>query len=358
MKILLVSDAWCPHDHALVPTLVALVRELQAAGHDVEVLHPGRVRHARGPKALGIDLAWPFGGTVAALVQAADADAIHIVTEGPLGGAARRHCLRQGLAFTSSCIMDWPERLHTWLGVPPGWTAAALRRFHRPSQRVLVADAPAQARWLAGGLRQVRCWQPGVDTRLFTPAAGAGAPAALGPLAHPVSLYVGPVSHEQGIEDFLTLDVPGSKLVCGTGPQLGRWRQRHPAVHWFGTVPRHLMARVYAAADVLVVPAREGPPPPAVLEALACGTPVAARPHEGMLACFGQSPAAALRSDLHEAWSEALRVPRHVARDHALRFSWQRAARRFVAELEPLPRPVADRAVPALARGTVSPARS
>ena len=339
MKILIVTDAWLPQAHGVVNSLVELVRELQAARHEVVVLHPGQFRRWRGPAWLGIDIALLPGRRLSRLVREAEPDAIHIATEGPLGWAARAHCRREGLPFTSSWWLRLPERLHQRLRVPPAWTQAWLRRFHGASQGVLVPGRQTLDRLLAQGLRQARGWSPGVDTGLFAPGAPALAAGLLGPLAHPVSLYVGQVSHDHRIEDFLRLDVPGSKLVCGAGPQVDALRQRYPNVHWLGHLPRRVLAQVYGAADVLVHPGRDEAPAAVVLEALACGTPVAGYPSDGMLQCFGQSPAAALRSDLREAWSEALRIPRHVAREHAQAFAWPRAARRFVAELRTLPRP-------------------
>ncbi|MBL0945770.1 MAG: glycosyltransferase [Hydrogenophaga sp.] len=341
MKILIVTDAWTPHTHGLVMALTELVRQLQADGHEPQVLHPGLFRHRAGPGWLGMDLALLPGRALLRLMREAAPDAIHIATEGPLGWAARRICLAQGWGFTSAWWLRLPQRLRRGLRLPVPWTAALLRHFHRPAQRVL-AGSQAQADALqAAGLAQARAWVAGVDTRLFAPARGTSSRqphGPLGPLAHPVSLYVGAVALDQRVEDFLRLDVPGSKLVCGAGPDQPALRQRYPNVHWLGFLPRAALAAVYASADVLVHPGRGEEPPATVLEALACGTPVAAYPAEVLLQLIGQTRAAALHDDLREAWHEALRIGRHEARAGALRFAWPRAAERFVHELHRLDR--------------------
>jgi glycosyltransferase involved in cell wall biosynthesis len=153
-----------------------------------------------------------------------------------------------------------------------------------------------------------------------------------------VSLYVGRVSYEKNIAAFLDLDVPGSKVVCGVGPLEGELRGRYPNVHWLGVLPRTELAQVYAAADVFVFPSKNETFGLVMLEAMACGVPVAAYPVDGPLQVLGDGGAGAMREDLGQAWQEALRVPRHQARERAQRFGWARAAELFLSYLAPLPR--------------------
>jgi len=339
MKILIVTDAWTPHAHGVVLSIGELVRQLQADGHTPQLVHPGLFRHLAGPGWLGMDIAVAPGRALDRLMRDAAPDAIHIATEGPLGWAARRICLARGWGFTSHWWLRLPQRLHRRLGVPEAWTHRLLRHFHRPAQRVLAGSQARVDALQAAGLSRARTWVTGVDTRLFTPARGRSPRhphGPLGPLAHPVSLYVGTVALDQRVEDFLRLDLPGCKLVCGGGPDLQALRQRYPNVHWLGNLPRTALAAVYASADVLVHPGRSDEPPATVLEALASGTPVAAYPTQVLLQLIGQSRAAALQDDLREAWHLALRIGRHEARAGAARFAWPRAAERFVTELHPL----------------------
>ncbi len=338
MKIVLVTDAWSPQVNGVVTTLVELVRRLQAMGHEVVVIQPGQFRTRPCPGYAGIDIALFPGRRLGAMVSAANPDAIHIATEGPLGWAARRHCLRHGLPFTTAFHTKFPEILQAALGVPLSWGYALFRHFHRPSSGVMVPTAGVKDMLAGRGFRHLREWTHGVDTRLFAHAPEARTCPGLGQLARPVSLYVGRVSYEKNIAAFLELDVPGSKVVCGVGPLESALRERYPNVHWLGVLPRQELAEVYAAADVFVFPSRNETFGLVMLEAMACGVPVAAYPVDGPLQVIGNSGAGALREDLAEAWHAALKVPRQVARDRSLRFGWGRAADLFVAFLVPLPR--------------------
>ncbi len=339
MKILIVTDAWQPQVNGVVTTLVELARQLQASDHEVVVIHPGQFRTRPCPGYAGIDVALFPGRRMRELINAAEPDAIHIATEGPLGWAARRHCLRRKLAFTTAFHTKVPEILHAALGVPVSWGYALCRRFHRPSSGVMVPTQGVLDMLKARGFGQLRAWTHGVDTRLFSLMDPPTSYAPLGPLAHPVSLFVGRLSYEKNVDAFLGMDLPGSKVVCGVGPLTSALRQRYPNVHWLGVLPRHELAQVYAAADVFVFPSRSETFGLVMLEAMACGVPVAAYPVDGPLQVVGNSGAGALRDDLHEAWKDALKIKRHEARDRALQFGWGRAATLFVSHLRVLPRP-------------------
>jgi glycosyltransferase involved in cell wall biosynthesis len=256
MKILLITDAWKPQASSVVTTLVELVRELQAQAHEVVVIHPGQFRTWSCPGSVGIGLALLAGRRLGRMMDAAQADAIHIATEGPLGWAARRHCLRQQRAFTTAFHTKFPEILRTTLGLPLSWSYALLRRFHRPSSAVMVPTLGVLQMLQDKGFQNLREWTHGVDTRLFAFAPEPTEYPSLGHLARPVSLCVGRVAAEKNLEAFLELDIPGSKVVCGVGPLEAVLRERYPNVHWLGVLPRHELARVYAAADVLVFPSR------------------------------------------------------------------------------------------------------
>lgn len=339
MKILIVTDAWQPQVNGVVTTLVELARQLQAMGHEVVVIQPGQFRTRPCPGYAGIDIAVFPGRRLSTLIDAAAPDAIHIATEGPLGWAARRHCLRRQLPFTTAFHTKFPEILHAALGIPLSWGYALFRRFHRPSRGVMVPTQGVLEMLQARGFQRLKAWTHGVDTRLFALADPASACPVLGPLAHPVSLFVGRISFEKNIEAFLQLDVPGSKVVCGVGPLESSLRHRYPNVHWLGVLPRHELAQVYAAADVFVFPSRNETFGLVMLEAMACGVPVAAYPVDGPLQVLGDSSAGAMHEDLREAWRSALKVKRFEARERALQFGWGRAAELFVAHLSVLPRP-------------------
>lgn len=343
------TDAWQPQANSVATTLAELVRQLQIGGHEVAVIQPGQFRTRPCPGFPGIDIALFPGARLRELMDAADADAIHIATEGPLGWAARRHCLRRRWPFTTAFHTKFPEILKTTFGLPLSWGYALLRWFHHPSSGVMAPGQCVLNMLQARGFRRLRLWTHGVDTRLFALAYSTRVQAPLGPLAHPVSLYVGRIAREKNIEAFLALDVPGSKVVCGVGPLTSSLRARYPNVHWLGVLSRHELAQVYAAADVFVFPSRSETFGRTMLEAMASGVPVAAYPVDGPLQVLGNSRAGAMREDLREAWFEALKVKRHEARDRALQFGWSKAGAMFVAHLVVLPRQRRQRVHPGLA---------
>ncbi|MBE7941611.1 MULTISPECIES: glycosyltransferase family 1 protein [Ramlibacter] len=339
MRIALVSDAWKPQVNGVVTTLVELVRELQGAGHTVEVMQPGLFATRPCPGYPGIDLAIAPGRKVAALLEALQPDAIHIATEGPLGWAARRHCLRHRLAFTTAFHTKFPEILNAAARVPMSWGYALFRHFHAPSSGVMVPTRSVLRMLQGRGFRNLREWTHGVDTALFGYRAQPVDWAPLGTLVRPLSLYVGRVSYEKNIEAFLRTELPGTKVVCGVGPVLERLRSQYPNVKWVGLLPRHELAQLYGAADLFVFASHADTFGLVMVEAMACGTPVAAFPVDGPLEVLGRTDVAGrslggvMHPVLERACRAALAVPRAEARERALDFSWSEAARQFEQHL-------------------------
>lgn len=337
MKLALVTDAWQPQVNGVVTTLVELVREMEALGHQVEVIHPGLFDTRPCPGYAGIDLAVRPFKTLARRLDAIGADAIHLATEGPLGWAARRYCLQHKLAFTTAFHTRFPEILKAAVKLPLWIGYAVFRSFHRPSSGVLVPTDNVLRMLQKRGFHNLRNWTHGVDVRLFQYKEEPLIYAPLGAMARPVSLFVGRVSYEKNIEAFLQLDVPGTKVVCGVGPLEASLRERYPHVRWLGVLPRDVLAQVYAAADVFVMPSRSETFGLVMLEAMACGTPVAAYPVDGPLEVVGQPACGgALQPNLANAWYEALAIPRHSARLRAQTFSWVHASQLFVGHLVPV----------------------
>ncbi len=345
MKIALITDAWQPQVNGVVTTLVELVREVERAGHAVEVIHPGLFPTRPCPGYPGIDLVVRPGKALAARLDALAPQAIHIATEGPLGWAARSYCVRRGLAFTTAFHTKFPEILHAALKVPPAWGYALFRHFHKPSSGVMVPTQGVLRMLAQRGFGQLRGWTHGVDMSLFPYHEEVQLHPGLGVLARPVSLFVGRVSYEKNIEAFLKLDVPGTKIVCGVGPLEAALKARYPQVRWLGILPREELARIYAAADLFVMPSRSETFGLVMLEAMASGTPVAAYPVDGPLEVLGlgdgRTAGGVLDADLQSAWYRALAVPRHEARARALDFSWEQAGQLFLTHLVPARQPLA-----------------
>ena len=252
MKIVLVTDAWFPQINGVVRTWSIVVDELSRMGHQVVTITPDHFAGLPCPGEPQIKLSLTTPGTVGAMMADARPDAIHIATEGPLGTAARRYCLRQDLAFTTSYHTHFPQYLKMRMGVPRRLTFSVIRRFHKASKAVMVTTDTLADELANNGIHHARLWPRGVDARLFRPMPGV--PKIAG--SSPVMIYVGRVAVEKNIGAFLDLDVPGTKVVVGDGPQLAELKKRYPDVVFAGWQQGESLARWYAAADVFVFASR------------------------------------------------------------------------------------------------------
>lgn len=332
MRLALVTDAWSPQVNGVVRTLTALHDELVRLGHEVAVIAPDRFSSVPCPTYPEIRLALARPGALARELESTRPDAIHLATEGPLGHAARAWCRRRNRAFTTAFHTLFPEYVAARFGIPARWSWAWLRRFHAPSAAVMVATASIERRLADAGFANLRRWSRGVDTTLFRPRSSAAFPA----LPRPLFLTVSRLAVEKNLPSFLDLDLPGTKLVIGDGPLADELRRSYPAVHFLGRQEGEVLAASYAAADVFVFPSRTDTFGLVLLEALACGLPIAAFPVPGPLDVIGRSGAGVLDEDLRSAALQALAIPRARCRAHAERFTWAESARQFLANLHPL----------------------
>ncbi len=334
-RVLIVSDAWRPQVNGVVRTLATLVRELQAMGVVAEVVGPDRFRTLPCPTYPDIRLSVLPARKLAKIVTQFRPDALHIATEGPLGMAARALAKRRGWIFTTAFHTRFPEYLRARVMVPTAISYAWLRRFHNAGHGLMVATE-SLSRELAGrGFRHLRSWSRGVDLTQFQPApreAWAGLP-------RPVFLYVGRVAIEKNISAFLSLDLPGSKIVVGDGPQLAALKAQFPGVYFDGARHGEALSRAYAGADVMVFPSLTDTFGLVILESLACGTPVAAFPVTGPkdVLAGGGAAVGAVNADLRGACLDALaHGDRDACRAYAQSYSWQACAERFFANLVPI----------------------
>jgi glycosyltransferase involved in cell wall biosynthesis len=331
LRILIATDAWYPQVNGVVRTLDTVASELHKMGHVVRILEPRRFRTVPMPSYPEIRLALGAARRAAQVIEAFGPDAIHIATEGPIGWAVRGYCLNNKLPFTTSFHTRFPEYLHARTRVPVHWSYNVLRNFHWPAAALLASTPSLKSELEARGFRNIRIWSRGVDTALFKP----GPKNWLG-LPRPVSLYVGRVAVEKNLEAFLALDLPGTKLVVGDGPQLAQLKTRYPEAVFVGAKQGEELARHYAAADVFVFPSRTDTFGLVVLEALASGVPVAAYPVQGPGDILGAAtvPVGALDEDLRAATLRALECDPKACRDFALNYSWENCARIFLGHLE------------------------
>tara|TARA_R110000824_G_scaffold390760_2_gene587499 strand:- start:186862 stop:187989 length:1128 start_codon:yes stop_codon:yes gene_type:complete len=332
LRIVIVSDAAPPQVNGVVRTLGKLKDQLTEMGHEVISVTPDLFNTIPMPSYKEIRLAVLPGRKLARLIEDANPHAIHIATEGPLGLAARRFCLRRGLPFTTSFHTRFGEYLHARTGFPLSWSYAFLRWFHSRASTIMVATASLQQELKDRGFGTPSIWSRGVDTTLFRPRPEVQGPHPL-VLPRPVYLYVGRVAVEKNIEAFLDADLPGSKMIVGEGPRLDYLKKRHPEAHFSGALFGEELAKAYAAADVFVFPSKTDTFGLVLIEAMASGTPVAAYPVQGPLDVIGDHPAGALDDDLEVAGRRALDIPRETAREFAMGFSWEACTRQFLSNL-------------------------
>jgi glycosyltransferase involved in cell wall biosynthesis len=335
LRILLVTDAWEPQVNGVVRTLKTTARELTAMGHEVRFLTPLEFRTLPCPTYPEIRLSLFPQGRVNAVIREFDPDVLHIATEGPLGMAARRFALRSDFPFTTAYHTRFPEYVHARLRLPLSWSYAWLRNFHGKSKSVMAPTQVVVDDLVANGFKNVKLWSRGVDADVFHPQ-----PAKRLVSAPPIFLYVGRVAVEKNVEAFCDLDLPGSKWVVGDGPALAGIRARYPDVNYLGVLERDELAKVYASADVFVFPSKTDTFGLVLLEAMACGLPVAAYPVTGPRDVIGNSPAGVMHDDLRTACLEALKLRREDALARAGQFTWRAATEQFFGHLHPRKREV------------------
>jgi glycosyltransferase involved in cell wall biosynthesis len=325
MRILIATDAWHPQVNGVVRTYTRIQAEAARLGAELVFLTPAEFRHFSCPGYPEIHLALASASRVARLIEQAVPDRIHIATEGPVGWATRRYCMHQRRPFTTSYHTKFPEYAAALLGVPPALTYSLVRRFHAPSAGIMVATPSLNAELRRRGFARLVPWTRGVETELFHPQD-----IRLFGRTEPVFLYAGRVSREKNIEAFLGADLPGRKIVVGDGPYLPTLKRRYRDVVFTGQKTGADLARHYASADVLVFPSKTDTFGLVLLEAMACGLPVAAYPVTGPIDIVENGRSGILDWDLGRAARRALTLRKSDARNRALKFTWRNAAALFL----------------------------
>ena len=328
MRVLLATDAWMPQINGVVKTYLRLREELSLMGTELVVLEPSHFRCIPCPSYPEIPLALPARRRCARLIEEARADTVHIATEGPIGWMVRAWCLRHGVPFTTSFHTRFADYASARWPVPQSWGYAFQRHFHARSAGVMVATRSLSADLSERGFQRLRPWTRGVDMDLFRPSSER----RFGP--GPVFLYVGRVAVEKNIEAFLSLDLPGVKVVVGDGPQLGELRARYPSVTFTGVREGEDLAAAFASADVFVFPSLTDTFGMVLLEAIASGVPVAAFPATGPKDIIVPGVSGVLGPDLHAAAMAALDLDRGQVRKAAEAFTWRAAAQLFLDNVE------------------------
>jgi glycosyltransferase involved in cell wall biosynthesis len=325
MKMAIISDAWMPQVNGVVTTMRNTSEGAQARGYRVQMVTPDQFRSVPCPGYAEIRLSLKPYRKLAQMLDKGQPDVIHIATEGPLGQAARHYCLQHGLAFATSLHTRFPEYLRMRAPVPLALTYAWLRRFHAPAHSTLVRTSTQQRELAARGFSNLQVWPGAVDTTLFRPRGKAALD-----LPRPVSMYMGRVAVEKGLPDFLGLNLPGSKVVVGGGPDLEKLRSRYPAAHFLGPKFGEELAGLLSAADVFVFPSRTDTFGLVMLEAMACGVPVAAFPVPGPNDVVAPGRTGALDKNLAKAVFNALKLDGKACLEFAREHSWEHSTERFL----------------------------
>ena len=352
MRIAIATDAWAPQTNGVVTTLKATVDQLTKIGHEVRVISPEGMLSIPAPSYPEIRLAvWP-GPHILREMRAFRPHVIHIATEGPLGFAVWRYCRHRRVPFTTSYHTRYPEYLRARWPIPIEVSYAWLRRFHGAAARTFVSSGSLNQQLSDRGFKHLHLWRRGVDLQRFHP----GPPhAALAGLPRPIMAYCGRLAVEKNIDAFLNLKVQGTKLVIGDGPQRADLAARHRDVKFVGYRHGAELASMVGSADVLVFPSLTDTFGLAMIEALACGVPVAAFPVPGPIDVIEQGVTGVLHEDLSVAVRSALELDRNVCAERARTFTWDAATAQFLAGLEPIPEAL--RATLAVRRGSVIIAR-
>lgn len=324
MRVLIASDAWEPQINGVVRTLQQVRALGPELGLDLHFVTPDQFTTLPMPGYAEIRLAVPMPGTFARRFHAIRPDIVHVATEGPIGFAARKAALDCGVPLTTSYHTRFPEYLRARLPVPTRWTYGALRRFHNAADAILVSTPSLEHDLLARGFRNIRRWSRGVDLARFSPRLEDRVE-----WPRPIFLNVGRVAVEKNLDAFLSLDLPGTKVIVGEGPQRAALSARYPDAVFLGAQTGEELAEIYRQADVFVFPSRTDTFGVVLLEALASGLPVAAYPVMGPLDVLGGSKAGILSEDLRLASLACLTLDRACCVSLAAQYSWRAAIKQF-----------------------------
>ncbi|MEM7646849.1 MAG: glycosyltransferase family 1 protein [Pseudomonadota bacterium] len=329
MRILIVTDAWKPQVNGVVRTLDSTVQELSRRGHSVEMVTPLGCKTIPMPTYNEIPLVLSPKYHVHSTFENFQPEMVHIATEGPLGWSARRYCKKNNLEFTTSFHTQFPEYIYARTRIPTSVVYKILKRFHSLARRVMVTTHSMEKKLTGAGFKNLGQWARGVDTHLFKPQPRSFSSSK------PKLLYVGRVAVEKNLEAFLDMKIDAMKIVVGDGPQLPILKAKYPEVLFAGPQFGQNLINYYSSADAFVFPSRTDTFGLVMLEALACGTPVAAYPVEGPIDVIQSTEVGCLDQNLKKATMAALRKSRRKCRDYALQFSWQKCTDQFFNNLRP-----------------------
>ena len=328
MKILIVTDAWYPQVNGVCRTLKNLGDELKKIGHQVEYIEPNQFFTVPMPKYNEIKLSLNVWPRVGKLISKADADIIHIATEGPIGIFAKRYCVKNKLKFTTSYHTQFDKYLKLYYPYLPIKLAQKfLKGFHSKAEKILVTTQSMKDELQEIGFDKDKMvvWTRGANHGAFQKPKKINLE-----YKRPIYLYVGRVSIEKNIRAFLDLELEGTKLVVGKGPDLDKLKKEYPEAIFKGQRTNGELASYFASSDVFVFPSKTDTFGIVIIEALKCGLPVAAYPVAGPKDIFNGTNIGSLNNDLKKAALEALKSDRSACIEHAKKYTWENCAKIFL----------------------------
>jgi glycosyltransferase involved in cell wall biosynthesis len=330
MRIAIVTDAWYPQVNGVVRTLNKTISLLREWGHEILCINPQAFRSVPMPTYPDIPLVlFPYR-KLKRMLDEFQPDAIHLSTEGPLGWAGRRYCLRNNFPYTSTYHTRFPEYVRLRAPIPLSLSYAFVRNFHNKAVLTMVATSSMKKTLEDHGFRNLKYWTRGVDIDHFVPRE-----ESVMDLPRPIAVYLGRVAVEKNIKDFLNIDLEGSKVVIGDGPALEELKQKYPETHFLGYRENGDLAQHLASADVMVFPSKTDTFGLVMLEAMACGVPVATYPVEGPLDVIKNGQNGWMDEDLEIAVDNALDVDREDCRKFAEGYSWDACTKQFLSLIQP-----------------------
>jgi glycosyltransferase involved in cell wall biosynthesis len=341
MRIAIATDAWYPQTNGVVRSLATTISILQRRGYEIELISPEGFATLPTPGYSEIRLAIAPRFGVRRTLRKFKPDIVHIVTEGPIGWAARSWCISHSVPYSSAFHTRFPDYAAVRTGLSPDRFWPIMRRFHKYSKSILVSTFRLMDELKQRGIERVQLWSRGIDRELFHPHHEPL--PELAKLPRPILLYVGRVAVEKNLPAFLGTATAGTKVIVGDGPAREELRQKHPEAVFMGALHGETLARAYCSADVFVFPSLTDTFGLVVIEALACGTPVAAYPVQGPIDILGPSArgiydqldaeAGALDESLSRAIIRAQNASRSAAAELGASFDWEMCSDQFVNAL-------------------------
>jgi len=325
--ILIITDNLPDQINGVVTTYKNIEAHAILEGHSIVYIDPGQFRYFDCPGYNELKIAIPR--EMGEKIEAAGADHIHIATEGPVGLCARKYLSKRGLRYNTAYHTRFPEAIHQLVGVPEAITWSYVRWFHRHAGRVLTTTETMVAELQDQGFGgDVVAWTRGVDRDVFTPRLGGSGTGVL--------VCVSRVSEEKNLVDFLAMPAAGyRKIMVGDGPMRAEYERRYPDVEFVGFRTGRELASYYQMADAFVFPSRWETFGIVMIEAMACGTPVAAYPAAGPLDVIDAGVTGVMHRDLWQATQQAIELDRRLVWQGSERWSWQRAWEIFRDNLVP-----------------------